>query len=178
MPPPPTARLTFSELSDDDAPFVLRLLNEPSFVANIRDSGVRTEEDARAYVANGPAASYAAHGFGLWRVDERAGGTSVGMCGVLRRDGLDDPDLGFAFLAEAQGRGYATEAGAATLAHARDALKLGRIVAIAAPHNAGSARVLEKLGFHDRGAIEIAGKPSRYFVNDPPPGTAAPTAAL
>lgn len=178
MPPPPTDRLAFAELTVADAPFLVRLLNDPSFVANIRDSGVRTDADACGYVANGPAASYAAHGFGLWRVDDRATGDPIGMCGVLKRDGLDDPDLGFAVLGEAQGRGYATEAGRATLGHARSALGLERIVAIVAPHNSGSARVLEKLGFRDEGTITLAEKVSRYFVNDPRSGTAVASAAL
>lgn len=160
-----TERLSLSELTAEDAPFVLELLNEPAFIANIRDSGVRDLEHARRYIETGPRASYAAHGFGLWRVQENETGEPVGICGILRREGLDEPDLGFALRERFWGRGYAREAAAATLAHARDVLGLRRILAITVPHNLASARVLEAVGFKAQGMITMPGpKESRLFV--------------
>jgi RimJ/RimL family protein N-acetyltransferase len=140
-------------------------LNEPAFIANIRDSGVRDLDDARRYIETGPRASYAAHGFGLWLMQAKETGEPVGICGILRREGLDEPDLGFALRQRSWGRGYAREAAAATLAYVRDVLGLGRILAITAPHNLASARVLEAVGFQDEGMITMPGpKESRLFV--------------
>ncbi|MGH8028873.1 MAG: GNAT family N-acetyltransferase, partial [Arenimonas sp.] len=111
-----TARLRLRLLAEGDADFALELLNDAGFLAHIGDKGVRTREDARAYLCNGPLASYAAHGFGLWGVEPREGGALLGMCGLLQRDWLDAPDLGYAFLPAARGRGIAREAAEATLA--------------------------------------------------------------
>lgn len=142
-----TDRLALRTFTEADAPFLVRLLNDPGFLRCIGDRGVRTEADARAYVAEGPAASYAAHGFGLWRVDRLEDDTPIGMCGLLQRDYLDAPDLGYALLAEHTGRGYAREAAAATLAYARGALDLGTVLAFTDADNDRSVRLLTALGF-------------------------------
>ena len=145
-----TDRLDLHELSADsadDAAFILRLLNEPSFIRNIGDRGVRNLDDAAAYLRKGPVASYRNHGFGLYRMDAKASGEPIGMCGLLKRDTLDDADLGYALLPEFCGHGYAVEAATAVLAHARATLGLGRILAITDPANQASMRLLEKLGF-------------------------------
>jgi ribosomal-protein-alanine N-acetyltransferase len=139
-----TERLVLRRLATDDAPFLLELLNEPSFLRYIGDKGVRTEADARRYVEAGPLASYERFGFGLYRVELRESGEPIGMCGLLKRDALPDVDVGFAFLPR---KGYAFESAAAVLAHARDALGRGRILAITTPDNVASIRLLEKLGF-------------------------------
>lgn len=157
--PPPirTHRLHLRPIVEADAPFIRTLLNEPSFLQYIGDRGVRTEEDARGYIEKGPAASYLRHGFGLLLVEEQVSGTAVGMCGILRREGLDDPDLGFAFLPAYWSRGFASEAAAAVLAHAGTALGLPRVVAIVQPDNPGSLRVLEKLGFTFERTVVLPG---------------------
>lgn len=142
-----TARLGLRELSVHDHEFILRLLNEPSFLQFIGDRGVRTPDDARRYLVNGPVASYERHGFGLYLVELKQGGIPIGMCGLIKRESLADVDVGFAFLPEFWAKGYAFESTSAVMAHARSALGLGRIVAIVSPDNAGSIRVLEKLGF-------------------------------
>ena len=98
-----TSRLVLHELSAADAPFILELVNQPDFIANIRDSGVRDEADAVRYIEDGPRASYAQHGFGLWRVENRKTGGPVGICGLLKRDWLDDPDIGYAVLERFRG---------------------------------------------------------------------------
>lgn len=135
-----TERLTLRQLNDDDAPFILTLLNDPDFISYIGDRAVRTLDDARAYIRNGPVASYAQHGYGLWRVAQAGIDTSIGMCGLINRAGLPDPDIGYAYLPEFRGKGYAVEAAAATLAFARDRLKLTRLLAITSMDNGRSAK--------------------------------------
>jgi RimJ/RimL family protein N-acetyltransferase len=162
-----TARLDLREFTPDDAAFVLRLVNEPSFLRYIGDRGVRTLEDARRYIAEGPAAGYARDGHGLMRVVRREDGAEVGMCGILKRDTLPDPDIGFSFLPEFWSQGYALEAARAVMRHARGALGLGRIVAITTKDNEPSIRLLVKLGFRFDRMIEMGGEELRHFVSDP-----------
>jgi RimJ/RimL family protein N-acetyltransferase len=154
-----TPRLTLRELTPADAPFILVLLNDPDFIRFIADRGVRSVDDAVRYIENGPRAMYERHRIGLMLVELREGGQPVGICGLLRREGLDDPDLGFAFLPEHRGKGYAAEAASATLAHGRDELGLGRILAITSLDNHASGRVLEKLGFHFDRIVTMPGDP-------------------
>jgi RimJ/RimL family protein N-acetyltransferase len=164
-----TERLSISEFALDDAPFIIELLNEPDFIRYIADRGVRDIVGAEKYLSDGPLKSYAAHGYGLYKVALKASGEPLGMCGLIRRDTLDFPDLGYAFLARHYRRGYASEAGAAVLDHARAEQNVGRVVAITSLDNDGSIRVLENLGFRPEGVIDVPGydTPSRYFVNDP-----------
>lgn len=141
-----TPRLALREMTAADAPFILELLNDPSFIRNIGDRGVRTVEGAREYIRNGPQASYRQHGFGLWLVELKEAAAPIGMCGLLKRDTLDDPDIGFAYLPAFQSKGYGYEAAAAVLSYASDILRLPRVVAIVNPGNDASGRLLEKLG--------------------------------
>ena len=157
MPPVLTTdRLVVRPFALDDAPFVCGLLNEPSFLRWIGDRGVRSVEDARAYLDAGPLASYAAHGHGLALVARRADGAPLGTCGLLRRPALDAPDLGFAFVPAAWGHGYAREAARAVLDDGRDRLGLRRVVAVADPDNAASRAVLHALGFRPDGTARLA----------------------
>lgn len=142
-----TARLRLRHLRHEDAPFILRLLNEPSFLRYIGDKQVRSLDDARAYLDSGPLAGYATHGFHLNCVECAATGASMGICGVLKREALPCPDLGYAFLPEYWSRGYALEAATAALQHAREHLGLTRILAVTSQDNQASMRLLEKLGF-------------------------------
>ncbi len=143
-----TQRLRLREFSFDDDIFILELLNEPGFLRFIGDKGVRTVSDARDYLEKGPMESYRRNGFGLYAVCARGMETMapVGMCGLVKREGLHDPDIGFAFLARHWGKGYAVEAAGAILEHGTRVLQLPRIVAITSPDNMGSIRVLEKIG--------------------------------
>jgi RimJ/RimL family protein N-acetyltransferase len=150
-----TDRLLLREFEPSDDAFLLRLLNEPSWLRFIGDRGVRTLEDARRYVENGPRASYARNGFGLWCVVPKESGASVGMCGLVRRDTVPGVDLGFAFVPEAWGKGYARESADAVLAHARDVLGLPRVLAITSPDNDASIRVLERIGMRTEGTIRL-----------------------
>jgi len=151
-----TERLLLRQLSSDDAQFILELLNEPSFIQNIGDRKVRTPADANAYIANGPAASYAKHGFGLYLVVLKETNESIGMCGLIKRDGLEDVDIGYAFLPKFWSRGYAVESALAVKVYAKEVLGLKRIVAITDPANAGSIRVLEKLGLRFEKMIRLS----------------------
>jgi ribosomal-protein-alanine N-acetyltransferase len=152
-----TDRLRLRELGDGDAGFLVQLLNDADFLRHIGDRGVRDEAGALRYLAEGPRASYAANGFGLWRVERRDGGAVVGMCGLIRRDSLPHPDLGYAYLPAFRGQGYAVEAGAAVLRHGFDRFGLARILAIVTEANAGSVRVLEKLGMRREG-LQVFGE--------------------
>jgi len=153
-----TQRLRLRELttSDDDAQFTLSLLNDPDFHRYIGDRGVRTVDDARDYLERGPIAMYAKYGFGMYRV-ECADGTAIGQCGLVRRDGLDDVDIGFAFLPRFRGRGYALEAAQAVFEWGARELGLDRIVAIASPENTASMRLLEKIGLRKECHITLPG---------------------
>jgi len=141
-----TARLKLREFSADDAAFVLRLLNEPSFIEFIGDRGVRTLTDAERYLRNGPMASYRQHGHGLLRVSLKDGDIPVGMCGLVKRDTLPAPDIGFALLPDFWGRGYVTEAAEAVLEHGQKTLGIRVILGITTPGNVRSIAVLQKLG--------------------------------
>jgi RimJ/RimL family protein N-acetyltransferase len=130
----------------DDAEFIVELLNDPSFLRFVGDKGVRTTEDARQYILTGPMESYERHGFGLWLVELKASRTPIGICGLLKRDSLDDVDIGFALLPEYRSQGYAFESAAAVMDYGRNVLRLRRVVAITNDDNVGSIRVLEKIG--------------------------------
>ncbi len=148
-----TERLVIRRFALEDGDFILRLLNEPSFIENIADKGVRTRDQAAAYLAEGPLASYRSHGHGLFRVELKASGQPIGMCGLLKREQFQDVDLGYAFLPEHCGRGYATEAAAGVLAWGRAALGLRRVIAILDPGNVRSAALLTRLGFTAAGLV-------------------------
>ena len=150
-----TKRLELRRLTPEDAPFILELLNDPLFLRFVGDKGVRTDSDARKYILHGPMASYAQHGFGLFHVSLKPDGTPIGMCGLLRREVLDDVDVGFAYLPRFSGQGYATEAARATIDYGRTALGLKRIVAITAPDNAGSQAVLRKIGLRHEQTLRL-----------------------
>jgi len=142
-----TKRLRLRHLAPDlDAEFILELLNDPSFIRYIGDKGVRDLEAARRYIVDGPVKSYEAHGFGLNLVELKTNATPIGICGVLKRDTLPDPDIGFAFLPAYWNQGYAFESAMGVMDHARETLKLSRILAITSPDNEASQKLLNKIG--------------------------------
>ena len=141
-----TDRLILRQFTTDDAEFILELVNEPSFIQNIGDRGVRTLEDARSYILRVAVASYEKNGFGLYLVRLTESGQAIGMCGLIKRDGLEDVDIGYAFLPKFWSKGYALEAALAVRDYARGVIGLKRLVAITDPENQGSIRLLEKIG--------------------------------
>lgn len=162
-----TGRLALREFSAADADLVLRLVNEPSFLRYIGDRGVRTLDDARKYIADGPVAGYARDGHGLMRVERKADGAALGMCGLLKRDTLPEPDIGFSFFPEYWSQGYALEAAFAVMRHARETLAIGRILAITTRDNAPSMRLLGKLGFRFERMIVLGKEELRLFASEP-----------
>jgi ribosomal-protein-alanine N-acetyltransferase len=154
-----TRRLRLRHVVPDDAPFIVTLLNEPSWLRFIGDRGVRTVDDARRYIEEGPRKSYARNGFGLYLVERKDDRQPVGLCGLLRRETLPDVDIGFALSPAHWGQGYAFEAAAATLTHAREVLRLSRVVAITKPDNGPSIRLLQRLGLRFEGTVRLGDDP-------------------
>ncbi len=150
----------------EDAEFILELLNEVAFIRNIGDKGVRTLDDARLYILSGPVASYGQFGFGLYLVELKETGAAIGICGLLKREALEDVDIGFAFLEKYWSQGYACESAAAVKEYGRGELGIERIVAIVSPDNAASMRVLEKIGLRFDKMIRMPGsaEDTRFFV--------------
>jgi RimJ/RimL family protein N-acetyltransferase len=142
-----TPRLRLHRLTPDDADFILELLNEPSFLRYIGDKGVRTRADACRYILAGPMASYDRFGFGLYRVERKDGREPIGICGLLKRESLEDADVGFAFLPRSWSNGFAFESASAVLAHGHLTWGLKRVLAVTSPDNEASIRLLGKLGF-------------------------------
>ncbi|HEU4834355.1 MAG TPA: GNAT family N-acetyltransferase [Pyrinomonadaceae bacterium] len=151
-----TERLSLRPLTVDDAEFILALVNEPSFLRYIGDKQVRNVEDARQYILNGPVASYEKHGVGQMLVELKESQTPIGMCGLLKRDELPEPDIGFALMPDFCNKGFAFEAASAVLQDARDRLKLQRFVAITTLDNDASMKLLERLGFKFERVIRLA----------------------
>jgi ribosomal-protein-alanine N-acetyltransferase len=151
-----TERLVLRQFTTDDAEFIFEQLNEPSWIQNIGDRKIRTLDDARAYIVNGPRASYEKNGFGLWLIVLKETGESIGMCGLIKRDGLEDVDIGYALLPRFWSRGYAVEAAQTVKNYARDVVGLKRLVAIVDPANEGSIRVIEKIGLRYEKMVRLS----------------------
>jgi RimJ/RimL family protein N-acetyltransferase len=141
-----TERLNLRKLSESDAGFILELLNQPSFLSNIGDKGVRNTDDAIQYILTGPITNYERYGYGQWLVELKDSGLPIGMCGLTKKDYLPDPDIGYALLQKFWSRGYAVEAASAVMDYCSRVLGLRRIVAVVNPDNEASIRVLEKIG--------------------------------
>ena len=150
-------RLILREVELDDAPFILELLNTTGFIANIGDRGVRTEDDARTYIAERVLGSYRTHGFGMWLVVQASTGLAMGLAGLVKREGLDVPDVGYAFVPRAWGQGFAQEAAAAVLKHAQQVMGIPKLAAITSAENHASMAVLRKIGFVYEGMIQLPG---------------------
>jgi ribosomal-protein-alanine N-acetyltransferase len=162
-----TDRLVLREFEPDDAAFVVRLLNDPGWLRFIGDRQVRDEAAARDWIERRLVTAYRQHGFGLWAMQRRADGALAGMCGLVRRDGLPEIDLGYALLPAFRGKGLVREAGAACLVHAALALGKRRVLAITDPDNERSIRVLAALGMVRDTSIDYrndAGKASAVFA--------------
>lgn len=150
-----TERLQLREFTLSDAPYMQRQLNEPSFIENIADRGVRTLEQAEAYLQNGAMTSYQNSGFGFWAVIEKSSKQIIGMCGLVKRDNLPHPDLGYAFLPEYFGHGYACEATQACIQVAKIQFQLPQLLAIVNTENMPSRKLLDKLGFQFQKMIAL-----------------------
>ena len=163
--PVETERLLIRPMQSEDAAFILELLNEPDFIDNIGDKGVRSLEDALGYIQSAGWNNYREHGFGMNTVELVDASTRLGICGLLQRDALDCPDVGFAYLAAFHGKGYATEAGKAMVEVARSEFGLKKVCAFTAITNEASVRVLRKLGLEggEERPLSDGGPEIRYF---------------
>lgn len=151
-----TERLRLRPFNENDAAFILELLNDPSFIQNIGDRQVRTLDGARAYISNTAIASYSRNGFGPYLVELKETGEAMGMCGLIRRSTLTDVDIGYAFLPRYWSKGYAFESALAMKQYAQDVIGLKRLVAIVDPKNDASVRLLEKLELKFEGMVKLA----------------------
>jgi [ribosomal protein S5]-alanine N-acetyltransferase len=150
-----TPRLELRELALSDAQFLVRLLNDPSWLENIGDRGVRSQRDAEDYLRSNIRAQYQAHGYGLYALQLKSTRLPIGICGLLRREFLPGADLGFALLPDFVGQGYASEAARAVMAYAQGKLGIARLYAIVSRGNHRSVRLLGQLGFRHQGPYSI-----------------------
>jgi RimJ/RimL family protein N-acetyltransferase len=151
-----TKRLILQQVTIIDAEFILKILNDPSFIRNIGDRKVRSMDDARDYTTSKLIASYEKFGFGMYLVILKDTGVPAGICGLIKRDGLEDVDIGYAFLPQYWSKGYATEAALAVKEYAKNTIGLKRLVAITDPENLGSIRVLEKIGLEFEKMVRLS----------------------
>lgn len=151
-----TQRLTLRPMTGEDAEFILELLNDPSFIRNIGDRKVHSIDGAKSYITDGPVASYARNGFGLYLVELKETGESMGMCGLIRRNTLKDVDIGYAFLPRYWSKGYAFEAALAMKRYAQRDIGLKRLVAVVDPENQPSIHLLEKLGMKFESMVRLS----------------------
>ena len=151
-----TERLQILEFTKKDAAFMLELVNEPAWIEFIGDKNVNNLEEAANFIENKLRPSYKENGFGLFLVKLKEPNISIGMCGLVNRPGLDNIDIGFAFLAAHRKKGYAFESSKAMIKYAKDTLKIPTLVAITNPNNEASGKLLEKLGFRFDTLIDLA----------------------
>lgn len=157
-----TERLRLRLVDTGDAAVFLELLNDPAFIEHIGDRGVRSLAAAAKSIEDGPVAMQRARGHSMYLVElpaEGGGAVAAGLCGLVKRDTLEDVDLGYAFLPRHRGRGYAVEAARAVVGHARR-LGIPRLAAITTPGNAASIALLLRLGMRFEGRRRlVAGEP-------------------
>lgn len=152
-----TERLRLRRFNTGDAVFMRDLTNTEDWLKNIGNRDTNTEELARKYLENGNIRNYTELGYGGYLVELKETGESIGMCGLFKRDGLDHPDIGFAFMPQYYGKGYGFEAASAVLKYALEVLHLPKLLGITLPSNKGSARILEKIGLTYTGMIRLPG---------------------
>jgi RimJ/RimL family protein N-acetyltransferase len=151
-----TERLVLRRMTADDAEFILKLLNEPSFIRFIGDKGVRNRVDAVHYIQSGPIANYERFGFGQYLVELKQGRVPIGMCGLTKKDSLPDADIGYSLLPAYWSKGYAVEAAAGVKAYVKDVLGIRKLLAVTIPENESSIKLLEKIGFRFERMIRLS----------------------
>jgi len=159
-----TERLTLRRFTEADAAFYCRLVNEPSWIQNIGDRNLRTPQAAAEYIRTKTLPGYESLGFGMFVVESKTDATPLGVCGLVKRDTLPEPDIGFAFLPEFWGQGYALEAAHAVVRHAKESLGLTKLLAIVSPGNDASCRLLEKLGFTVEGRVRFSAEDKQLIL--------------
>jgi len=158
-----TPRLLLTHFTEQDAPFILRILNTPGWLQFIGDRNVRTPEAAEQYTKEKLIGAYQQFGFGMYAVRLQDTREIIGMCGLVKRDHLEHADIGYAFLPEFTGQGYAREAAAAVLEYANQTLGLKPLLAIVTPNNTSSIKLLEKLNFNFQRRVAMNGEELMLF---------------
>lgn len=163
-----TQRLIISEITTNEASFFYELVNDPTYLQFIPDKGIYSITDAEKHITNKIIKEYKTQGFGFYLVSRKEDKTSIGMCGLIDRDGLDCMDIGFAFLKKHRGKGYAFEASKGVIHFAKNILKIDKLAAITTLDNTKSSNLLERLGFKFYKNIFIPNDPDelRLFIND------------
>jgi [ribosomal protein S5]-alanine N-acetyltransferase len=151
-----TERLILRKFTTEDAPFMLKLLNTPAWLRFIGDRNVHTVEEAKQFLLNGYLKSYETHGFGFYLAMEKTTQNPIGMCGLVKRNTLEDVDIGFAFLPDFVGKGYGFEAASATLNYAENVLKLEKVIAIVDPENVVSIALIKKIGLQFERMVRLS----------------------
>lgn len=163
-----TERLKLRNILENDAEFIKKLVNEPSWIQNIGNRNINSTSDAQEYIRSRMTDSYQKNGFGLYLVELKDSRKPIGMCGLVKRDPSEDPDIGFALIPEVWGKDYAVEASRGVLHYAKNTLKLKRILGITIPSNIPSIKTLEKIGlkFERMSVAKEDGKDIRvYSIN-------------
>lgn len=162
-----TTRLELIEITISDAPFIFELLNTPSWIKFIGDRNIKTQEDAKNYIVNKFIPSYRNWGFGFYLVRLKDDKTAIGICGLVKRDALEDVDIGFAFIPQYESKGYGFESASAMMEHAKNKLNIKTIAGITDSNNKSSIALLEKLGLHYKTMVLLPGETTEImlFVN-------------
>ena len=169
-------RLLLRWFEPEDAAFVLELINQPAWIAGVRDAGVRTDAAAREWLQSRLIDPCWQHGHGFWLVQRRHDAEPLGMCGVFKRDSLPMPDLGYGFLQRHWGQGYAREAARACMDYAVQVLDRNALMAITSPSNEASQNLLRELGFVAEGEpTESADGPTQHWHWQMPASAQAPS---
>ncbi|MGD6891002.1 GNAT family N-acetyltransferase [Bacillus mobilis] len=158
-----TERLVLRWFDIKDAPFILELVNDPAWIQFIGDKRIKNLEDAKKYILNGPVDMYNKMGFGLYLVERKEDLTPIGMCGLIKRDSLEDVDIGFAFLEKFRSKGYGFESASAVIDYGVQNLGMKRIVAITTIDNINSGKLLEKVGLQFEKIISDSGEDLKLF---------------
>lgn len=169
-----TDRLRLRTIEVADAPFYLTLVNDPTWIANIGDRNIHSLEAAREAIEQGACAMQKRLGFSLYLIERGSDGEPIGMCGLIKRDTLDDVDIGYAVLPAYCGLGYALEAAQAVVQHARRDIGLTRLLGITSPSNTNSNKLLQKLGLQLEQCLQLTPEgpmTNLYSINFPAPAT-------
>ncbi len=159
-----TERLLLREQNEGDTTFILALMNSPGWLKYIGDRGIKTEEDARKYILDKSVPSYKKHGFGFYLTELKEGSVPIGICGLVKRDGLEHVDIGFAFLPEYEGRGYGVESASAVMIYAKTVLGIDTIAAITTKDNGPSINLVKKIGLHFKELIKLPGNEEELML--------------
>lgn len=158
-----TERIVLRWFDIKDAPFILELVNDPAWIQFIGDKRIKNLDDAKKYILNGPVDMYNKMGFGLYLVERKEDLTPLGMCGLIKRDSLEDVDIGFAFLEKFRSKGYGFESASAVIDYGVQNLGMKRIVAITTIDNINSGKLLEKVGLQFEKIVSDSGEDLKLF---------------